>query len=765
MADPVEVNLTPSEGEEFSPTQPIYFGVRDSDNRVNRSSVVALATFSSVVYEAQELPLQDPFLFDVFRDGDGVPDTATSNRAHLVLDTSSMTVGDDVLVLTASGTKSSNTLFCRAASTPDRTCGAEFRFSVPILPAKGTATEYQTNGEYNGVMLGMAHWASNTGIFIFCCEDSVGVKYLEIAGPAEDGIGTRTVYGRLNHDWDRPTHSIRIVFDASGHTGKAYVLLTDESTGDEDRHVEVNISSLSKFLASTRLGFIEPGAGDVVSSFIGIDQDRAGELEIYKMILEGHGEALVSGGGVVFGQTGTAEATGLLHAATRADVARMRRNSFTFLDSSESLIFRSAASEDANSMLRSEEPRCVNDSWLMFFRGRPQQAVHTGSYNTGVGFDVSNGTNLFRLRFLDDGTKQFGFYDTTSGNTEISDSYERVAFAWDDFAAEVLTYLKSSELFCTAAERLIETTDFSFRSTALTALADSGPARLDLGFLDEVGASYDYGGFFTVSNFFFMPAAEIAHEGDFSAWAWNSTAAAETDISNTRSAVKELRPTGTDQYGFYSLSYAAQKYSEGVSGISVLLRAKIGVVTDQFDNGNPVRIPSPALIGLSSTPTGYVQLQFVTSESLETFVFVSQDSQDYKEVLNPTSEAGQLISAQIDPTVEHYYLLAYQPGKGLRLFIDFEGEPSIDIPWEDVSAASKADLDNLMSGLTVSIGSIPTLSFGSKYNRMDVDLRMAAVCLGSGYDYAVTLGASRETLESKIYGTKANTFIDFLDTD
>jgi hypothetical protein len=761
MADPVEVNLTPSEGEEFSPTQPIYFGVRDSDNRVDQSSVVALATFSSVVYEAQELPLQDPFLFDIFRDG--VPDTATANRADLVLDTSSMTVGDDVLVLTAPGTKSSNTLFCRSASTPDRTCGAEFRFSAPVLPAKGPATEYQTNGDYNGVMLGMAHWASNTGIFIFCCDDA-GTKYLEIGGPAEDASGTRTTV-RFDHDWTQPTHSIRIVFDASGHTGKAYVLLTEETTGVETRAYEEDITALSEFLASTRLGFIEPGAGDVVSCFIGIDQDRAGELEIYKMTLEGHGEALVSGGGVVFGQTGTAEATGLLYAATRADVARMRRNSFTFLDSSESLIFRSAASEDANSMLRSVEPRFVNDSWLMFFRGRPQQAVHTGSYNTGVGFDVSNETSLFRLRFLDDGTKQFGFYDTTSGNTEISDSYERVALAWDDFAAEVLTYLKSSELFCTAAERLIETTDFSFRSTALTALADSGPARLDLGFLDEVGASYDYEGFFTVSNFFFMPAAEIAHEGDFSAWAWNSTAAAETDISNTVSAVKEIRPTGTDQYGFYSLSYAAQKYSEGVSGISVLLRAKIGDFTDQFDQENPVRIPSPALIGLSSTPTGYVQLQFVTSESSETFVFVSQDSQDYKEVLNPTSEAGQLISAQIDPTVEHYYLLAYQPGKGLRLFIDFENEPSIDIPWEDVSAASKADLDNLMSGLTVSIGSIPTLSFGAKYNRMDVDLRMAAVCLGSGYDYAVTIGASRETLESKIYGTKANTFIDFLDTD
>lgn len=763
MADPVEVNLTPSEGEEFSPTQPIYFGVRDSDNRVNRSSVVALATFSSVVYEAQELPLQDPFLFDIFRDG--VPDTATSNRADLVLDTSSMTVGDDVLVLTAPGTKSSNTLFCRAASTPDRTCGAEFRFSVPVLPAKGTATEYQTNGDYNGVMLGMAHWASNTGIFIFCCDDA-GTKYLEIGGPAEDDSGTRTTV-RFDHDWTQPTHSIRIVFDASGHTGKAYVLLTEESTGDESRAHEVSTSSLSGFLASTRLGFIEPGAGDVVSSFIGIDQERAGELEIYKMILEGHGEALVSGGGVVFGQAGTAEATGLLFAATRADVARMRRNSFTFLDSSESLIFQSATSEGSNSMVRSEEPRCLNDSWLMFFRGRPQLSDHVGSYNTGVGLDISNETNLFRLRFLDDGIKQFGFYDTASGNTEISDSYERVALAWDDFTPEILTYLKSSELFCTAAERLIDTTDFSFRSTALTALTDSGPARLDFGFLDESGSpSYNYGGFFTVSNFFFMPAAEITHEGDFgSPWAWNSTAAAETDISNTVSAVKQIRPDDADQYGFYSLSYAAQKYSEGISGISVLFRAKIGDITDQFDQENPVRIPSPALVGLSSTSTGYVQLQFVTNESSETFVFVSQDAQDYKEVLNPTSETGQLISASIDPTVEHYYLLAYQPGKGLRLFIDFESEPSIDIPWEDVSVASKADVDNLLNGLTVSIGSIPTLSFGSKYNRMNVDLRMAAVCLGSGYDYAVTLGASRETLESKIYGTKANTFIDFLDTD
>lgn len=758
MADPVEVNLTPSEGEEFSPSQPIYFGVRDSDNRVDRSSVVALATFSSVVYEAQELPLQAPFLFDIFRDG--VPDTATANRADLVLDTSSMTVGDDVLVLTAPGTKSSNTMFCRAASTPSRTCGAEFRFSVPVLPATGTATEYQTNGDYNGVMLGMAHWASNTGIFVFCCDD--GTKYLEIGGPAEDSSGNRTTV-RFNHDWDQPTHSIRIVFDASGHTGKAYVLLTDESTGDEERAYEVNISSLSKFLASTRLGFIEPGAGDVVSSFIGIDQERAGELEIYKMILEGHGEALVSGGGVAFGQTGTAEATGLLHAAMRADVNRMRRNSFTYLDTTEFLTFQSAGSQ--NSMVRSEEPRCANDSWLMFLWGRPQQSVHTASYNTGVGFSVGNGSHQYRLRFLDDGTKQFGFYDdaggTGTGNLELPSNYEAVEFDWVATAPKILTYLKSSELFCTAAESLLAETDFSFRSTTLTELTDTGSPRLDLGFLDQDGSTYSYEGYFTVENFFFMPEAEIAHEGDFSSWAYSGTATA-TVVSK----VLELRPSDTDQYGFYSLSYAAQKYSEGVSGISVLFRAKIGDITDQFGQVNAVRIPSPALLGISSTATGYIQLQFVKSEDgSETFAFVSQDAQDYKEVLNPTSETGQLISTSIDPTTEHYYLLSYQPGKGLRLFIDFESEPSIDIPWEDVSVASKADVDDLLSGLTVAIGSIPTLSFGTKYNRMDVDLRMAAVCLGSGYDYAVTLGASRETLESKIYGTKANTFIDFLDTD
>ena len=758
MADPVEVNLTPSEGEEFSPTQPIYFGVRDSDNRVDRSSVVALATFSSVVYEAQELPLQDPFLLDIFRDG--IPDTAVANQAQLVLDTSSMTVGDDVLVLTAPGTKSSNTLFCRAASTPSRTCGAEFRFSVPVLPAKGTATEYQTNGDYNGVMLGMAHWASNTGIFIFCCDDA-GTKYLEIGGPA-DSSGARTTV-RFDHDWDRPTHSIRIVFDASGHTGKAYVLLTDESTGDEEKAYEVNISSLSEFLASTRLGFIEPGAGDVVSSFIGIDQERAGELEIYKMILEGHGEALVSGGGVAFGQTGTAEATGLLHAATRADVNRMRRNSFTYLDTTEFLTFQSAGSQ--NSMVRSQEPRCANDSWLIFLWGRPQQSVHESSWNTGVGFSVGNGSHQYRLRFLDDGTKQFGFYDdaggTGTGNLELPSNYQTVEFDWGTTAPRILTYLKSSELFCTAAESLLAETDFSFRSTALTALTDTGSSRLDLGFLDQDGSTYSYEGYFTVENFFFMPEAEIAHEGDFSSWTYNGTATA-TVVSK----VLQLRPSNTHQYGFYSLSYASQKYSEGISGISVLLRAEIGNITDQFGDVNTVRIPSPALLGISSTATGYIQLQFVKSEDgSETFAFVSQDAQDYKEVLNPTSETGQLISTSIDPTAEHYYLLSYQPGKGLRLFIDFESEPSIDIPWEDVSVASKADVDDLLSGLTVAIGSIPTLSFGTKYNRMDVDLRMAAVCLGSGYDYAVTLGASRETLESKIYGTKANTFIDFLDTD
>jgi hypothetical protein len=73
-------------------------------------------------------------------------------------------------------------------------------------------------------------------------------------------------------------------------------------------------------------------------------------------------------------------------------------------------------------------------------------------------------------------------------------------------------------------------------------------------------------------------------------------------------------------------------------------------------------------------------------------------------------------------------------------------------------------VDNILDGKTVSIGSIPTLKFGSVYNRMSVNLRSAAVGLGSGYDYAVTLQSPRSVLESKIYGAKANVFIDLTDT-
>lgn len=758
---PNVVNRTPAEGEEFSPTLPIYFGVRDDDYQVDPGEVYGFVTFAKAVFDPPnetELPLSEPYVFDVF--SDSLPIERNNNRADLTFETVS---GDVVLsIASASAVKSSNVLFLHGDVTKDAPVGCELRFAVPVIPSAGPSA-YLSDTDYNGVLFGYIHWDRSTGIFVFC-GDSAGTKYVRITGPA-DSSGVRAVNQTVNFDWSAATHSFRIFFEASGYLARAIVTVTDETTKEETRLFDEPISALGKFIPTARIGLVEsqnPSAGSSV--FFGLDQERVGEAYLYSMLLEEHGETLVSAGGVEAFQEGTAEASGCLIAASQADVARMRRESASWIPDTDFLLL--TANETTNSRLRSEEPQLQTSKWLVFFRGRPQQEEHGGSYNIGMGFDISNGVDALKFRFLNDGTTSFGMYTNALGsnNRLITENYETAEVDWSETAPFILTVFDGTQVLCsiapTAAELVI---GGSFTSTDLSGLSDAeGLARFDIGFLDQEDLGpVSFDGIFAIENFIFMPVKEVAYAGDFSAWTYEGSA--PVSIVDD---VAVIEPDASDLVGFYHISFTADEYTEYVTGIAVSAQAKIVEIVDQLEQVDPVRMASAALMAVrASAADTFVQLQFVTAEDRsETFVFVSQDTQDVLEVLNPESEVGRLISAPIDLSVEHTYLLVILPGKSVRLFIDFEEEPSIDIPWADSGSAKRATVDNILDGKTVSIGSIPTLKFGSVYNRMSVNLRSAAVGLGSGYDYAVTLQSPRSVLESKIYGAKANVFIDLTDT-
>jgi len=739
MATPKVVNISPAEGETFDPVEPIVFGVRDAENLVVSGSVYGFATFSKYGYradETEELPLDDPFAFEVFSDALPVPRPLL--RADVEDD-------GDVLAISSSTTSpSANTLFLYAPVSYRVPTGAEIRFRVSS-PAAPAAADYQSNAHYIGVHAGFVHWPSQTGVFIMFCDDA-GTKYVEVSG-VSDAAGLREVPTRYDIDWS-DFSTFRIFFDASRYVGKAVVLITDETTKVETEIFSENISDLGTFISTARIGGRDVSStSDGVTAFVGIDYERAASIEVSHILVESHGEVLVAAGGIAYGQRGVAQASGVIAAQLRSDVEMMRRSPLTWLTSVDQIVIEGAVTED--SRLRSEEPQLEAGNWLVFLRGRPQQQVHTGSYNTGMGFDVSDGTNICQFRFLNKDEPELGIFTADiSSNQLLSDNYTKSAFPWDSADSEILavSFDENVEAVITSDISSASLSSWPISLVYPTVLSDSAQnPRFDLGVLDQQKAidedtGVEFTGFLTIENFVFMPLYE--YTSDITTWTSHGT------------------------HDFYYITIPPKEFVPNTSGITVLVRATIGDITDQFGQINPVRMPSPALIAIPVTSSTFVQMQFVTSEDgSETFVFVSQDAQDYKEVLNPTSEVGRLISAQVDPTTEHFYLLCYQPGLGLRLFIDFAETPSIFIPWEDVGVAAKADLDSVLSGISVAVGSIPTLKFGSDFNSMAVTVTLAAVSVGSGYDYRVQLGTSRSDLESKVYSADANVFLTFTDTD
>jgi hypothetical protein len=236
MTSPAIVNVTPAEGEEFSPLSPIYFGVRDLDSRVNPNTAFAFATFSKSIFDPNvsgaELPLNAPYVFDVF--SDYIPVTATSARADLLIGESSEGGRDALIISSPDASKRSNTLFVHGEATSFAPVGAEFRFAVPVVPARGSAEPYQEdNSDYCGILLGFVHWVRNTGVFIFCSEDGSGNKYVRITGP-QTTMG-RPISITASVDWTDPAKSFRIFFDASNYIDRAIVLLTDEETYEETK--------------------------------------------------------------------------------------------------------------------------------------------------------------------------------------------------------------------------------------------------------------------------------------------------------------------------------------------------------------------------------------------------------------------------------------------------------------------------------------------------------------------------------------------------
>jgi len=771
MADPTIVNRVPGEGEEMNPLQPVYFGVRDADYRTSLASVSALMTFSQQQYAAEELPQDERFFIDVF--SDGVPIARTGEIVDRALDTPPQ---GPVLTLTnQSADTESGTLFLEEIATPRAPVGCEIRFSVQAFTL-GTALPYQANSDYAGIMFGLIHWPTGSAVTVYLCDDGA-TKYLEFASPSQDGSGTRSVAERIDFDWSvNPVENdFRILWDLTATTAKIYLFSTDADNEETLLHSE-STSGWPLLLSSARMGNrTREDEDERVVAFVGIDGNRSSgdtEIDIEDIVLEHHGEILISSGI----QTPCSSAVVTSNAMTRVVVASDTA-SWTNLDASfageEDEIFnlqRLADSSDSSMVVR-EETDLQSESFLVLGKMQPQSSLHAGSFSTGMGFTLVDGTKEASFRFLERESMTVGIF--TGTNRDIDTDYEQAELDWSDELPELMLIANSASDFChlyaTDGSLLDEVEpEISLAYTALPAAADTTP-RVSLGFVDTDGGVGLFDGFLVSDSFTLLPRCIFYYpylsaavpSGD-----WTVTSSDAGHSYDATSKTWQIRPTAEDEHTFCSLTYAEQDLLVNETGLAVLMRVTVGD-RKAYGQTNEPRIPSPALLAIDVGSGRFLQIQFVSDlpssdPASRTFVFVSQDAQDYLEVLNPRSALGQLISAPIDLSEEHFILVAYRPRGGIQVFLDMDPAPAIDIPWGEKDVVAREDVASVLTGTTVSIGSIPTIDAG---NVMDVDVRMIASSRGSGHDFAVTLAVPEADLEDKIYGAQANVFIDVTDTD
>jgi len=555
--------------------------------------------------------------------------------------------------------------------------------------------------------------------------------------------------------------------------------------------LEADISDLGTLQAAARMGnhYAENPPNKVVA-FAGINHgDVSDYVEIHSIKVEEFGAFLVGSGYAVSTSEVSRRTSDRLLVASYSDTASWDRSEITAVAEEEEYFTISREASPGNAAIYFEESDLSSQKFLAVLQGSVRQASHEASFSTGVGVDIDDGTNLIALRFLDDfESRRIGTL-ATSGSRAITSSFSVVDSTWDVTTPEILLIGDADQNFLEMF--LSEDASISVASVRTSSFASPVPypsvassyaaPTIGAGFLDSV-SGLDYGGSFTVTKFLLIPGLDLflpnkakeysddngmnavpsESSGNWSHWNLSTTGTGSpTPVDSIENPVWQITCAESTDTAFLFKYFPESIYLPNESGITVLAQIQVDSWNDQFgDKGTP-RVPTCAFVAIDVGDGLFLQLQSVLSTGGEQYIFVSQDSQDYIEVLNQT-EFGQKISYRMDLSTMHVFMVCHRPGDGVQVFIDFSDTASIDLTWEDRSAVRKGS-DWLHAGThTVAIGAIPVSELGESAS---LTMGMIGVSIGSGLDFVSTMLVDDSALEDSIYGASANIFVDVLDED
>ena len=209
--------------------------------------------------------------------------------------------------------------------------------------------------------------------------------------------------------------------------------------------------------------------------------------------------------------------------------------------------------------------------------------------------------------------------------------------------------------------------------------------------------------------------------------------------------------------GDFDAYYLEDPDYDDESGAALVLKTAVSAWVDETGAISPPRKEIGPIVYLQSTTVG-VRLSFIETEDGTRYAFFSQELSDIGEVLSQSPD-GKLLSYQIDFGEAHVYIVDLKPLKYIRLYVDYERIPVIDIPWESKGLALRAR--------PASVPATAVIAFGSLGGAAGVSstTSFARASTGTGYDIIAQMDFSEEQLQDHVYGSEAEVLVDFEDVD
>jgi len=756
MASPKIVNRRPDDGDtDVSLSTPFRFGLRDADTRADLASVYAAATFAQAVFTPDEdLPATDAVLaaagatctLSVFNDAAGA--TNPGNPCDQTLETVVSSTVYRIEKSDVDGSAQEGVLYVTmAAQDPPQPYSVKVTLDLAFVTA--SIYDYVTYSDFVGVVVGLVYWPENTGVFLLFRDD--GTKRISVVGPAVDGDGTRTVETTVVYDWSaKATYTLYV--DPTVYSRTAQVYATDED-GVETLLAEIALDDLNEFLSSVRMGTldVESAPTDKVMLVLGLDgTDQGNYIDVYAFSFATYGRVLVYQGSETGSSTVDTAPNELIETIGTEGADEWRSDGDFEEEETSAALHMTAESGPAAHF--KDEPDLAHGEWLLVGRIAAENAVHEGTYFTGMGVRVEDGTRRLQVSLLDDFSGHtVGINDSDAEEDDVLTGYRLPgdAVEWEDgFDFTLLGSLSRNVLrLFLRDEDETPAVDATYTAAGYTA---STEARVSFGVLD----SGSYAGDFYLVTLWAFPNCTF-YEGvdasypDAQGWARESGGGA-------RSLAGGALALDCTAVGAYDIYYIDDATFDATSGGAVIFKATISTWTDTAGAASPVRSEFGP-VALVRTTTVAAQVRFVVSDDGTAYVFLSNEDDDYLDVLAQNA-AGQAISSEIDLSAAHVYMLDVKPLKYVRLYLDYSIAPAIEVAWP-ASGALRELPSNLPGSAVVAFGSL------NEEAGVAVSFAWARASVGRGYDMKVTLSVDEADVQAKVYGSLADLLVDVQDED